>query len=282
MVCINNKKIALSKKKKYCEGYWNSCYSGYYVLGLCLGTSITKIKFSHCGSSTLDEINAFDLAEIKEANIGQINMIKVSSFCGPKGLIWGYDICKSNKKNPLFLGHDILSIIPTYDISPLTGAFTRLVGTIDYPRFPILPGSHVPCAVKYITKKGKAIIYCAIGLGIAANREDKACLLMEDIGTIPFSVQNKGVYIDTILRKLALSVLEVGRNQKIKFKELFLGIKCIIIEQGEIGCALVASPYLSIAQEAYNPEIDYFSVTIDEWEKNISNRFLCNKKLLSK
>ena len=32
-------------------------------------------------------------------NLGQLNLVQVSSFCGPEGLIWGYDIavhCRAN------------------------------------------------------------------------------------------------------------------------------------------------------------------------------------------
>ncbi len=271
------KKIAVSQEKKYCEGMFGSYISDAYVLGIYSAVTKSKIKFSHAGSSVLDSINVFDLAEIREGNIGQINMIKVSSFCGPKGLIWGYDICRTDKKEPLFLGTDILSLIPVYDISPLAEAFTRLVGTVDYPRFPILPGSHVPCAMKSIVGKGECILYCALGLGIAMNREKKACLLMEDVGKIPHTeYNNKEDYKKMILRKLVLSILEVGRNQRIKFKEVFLGIKTIRVYKNEIACALVASPYIAVAEAALPRHIDCFNSDINEWERGAYTEFLYN------
>ncbi len=87
---------SISPYEKYCDGYGNTKSSGNsYLLGFVLSTGKTKKQFYHDGSKMLDEINAFDIAETKGPYIGQINMSIVSSFCGPQGLIWGYDIYAS-------------------------------------------------------------------------------------------------------------------------------------------------------------------------------------------
>ena len=81
-------------EKEYCEGYFSTALGNSYLLGVNYAVAKVRKQFGHEGSSVLDEINAFDMAEITNANVGQINAIKVSSFCGPRGHIWGYDICK--------------------------------------------------------------------------------------------------------------------------------------------------------------------------------------------
>jgi histidine decarboxylase len=268
-----------SSKDKYCEGFYNSKNNYNYILGVNFSVVKEKVKFSHEGSSILDQTNAFDLAEIASANLGQTNMIQVSSFCGPDGIIWGYDICKANI--------EILSLdfknnraksrnIKIYDINPLINAFTRLTGTTDKPRFPFYPGSFVPSALKYITKKGPQIIYAAHGIGIPEDRKNSAAALMEDIGTIPISIDISDIetYKNRILDNLINSIITIGDNQKVKYKEIFVGIKHIIVNEHEIGCALISNPYFLLAQDANLPAKDLAMVNITEWEKNIKNKFI--------
>src|SRR5690606_19271134 len=96
---IRNKDVllqnAISPYENYCDGYGNLSSSGNsYILGLTLGIGVAKKQSSHHGSKMLDEINAFDLAEVSGPYIGQLNMSIVSSFCGVQGLIWEYYIAK--------------------------------------------------------------------------------------------------------------------------------------------------------------------------------------------
>lgn len=257
----------LSKEKDNCEGFFANSKGNNYFLGVNFSVAKAPVKLSHKGSNILDCINAFDLAEIKEANIGQINMMTVSSFCGPKGRVWGLDVCRADKEEslPIKLKQNNKEI-PVYDITPIKNAFKELVGTIDNPKFPFLSGSHVPCAVKTLTIAGKKRIYSALGLGIPVNRDKNACLLMEDVGYIPDKVES-GKYKKNILKNLAQSVLEIGKNQNIEYKEIFVGITDMQIGKNEIGCALVACPYFLLAQKANPSKKDIFTLTLDEWKK---------------
>jgi len=161
-----NKKIPLSPYQKFCAGYNDrATKNNSYFTGFVLATAKTNLQFNHSGSWTLDSINAFDLAEVDNTNLGQINMINVSSFCGPQGLVWGYDYPVMDKrklskiKNLKFKK----KTVPVYSARPLLEATNKLFGTRDHKRFPLMPGSHVPCAGKDIKKIGPESIYSAFG-----------------------------------------------------------------------------------------------------------------------
>lgn len=237
------KDIAFSKYGDFCEGYAPG-QDGKYILCLKFGIGVAKKQFGHQGSATLDQINAFDKAEVEGANLGQINMVTVSSFSGPGGLIWGYDLLSLPKIEIPELNQGGVKV---YSGEPLVFATEQLVGTVTKPIFPVLPGSHVLCASKNIKKTGPCLIYAAIGLGIAEDRNN-ACLMMEDVGEIEkknYSTE----YVLKIKDNLVKSVLEVGKNQRVKYKEVFVIVKVHDIKEDEIGCALVASPYLSLPKK---------------------------------
>src|SRR5260221_12318995 len=90
----NSLQIPMAVHDNYCGGYGNPGSVGNgYLLGLALGVGKTKIT-SQVEAHLLDRIVAFDKAEVKGTNIGQINMVTVSSFCVPMGLISWYDLAK--------------------------------------------------------------------------------------------------------------------------------------------------------------------------------------------
>lgn len=274
--------LALSPYTDYCEGYGNTGASGNsYFLGVNVGIGVTEKKLGHDGSSLLDEINAFDLAETDAAYIGQLNMSVVSSFCGPQGVIWGYDVAK----------HDSLFEVPTrasyprqvthrgqtleiFDGNKLVEATTSLFGTVDARQYPIRPGSHVPFAAKSIKTHQAGIIYSALAIGIAARRDQDACLLMEDAGFIGADLQGEG-YEDRIREKMARSILEIGHNQRVNFQHTFIAIRSKQIETGQVGCALVAAPYFTLARNALpTSDITVASqklaeMSLSEWKSSI-------------
>lgn len=264
---------ALSPYEEYCDGYGNYGASGNgYVLGLVLGVGKDKVKFSHPGSSILDKINAFDLAEVDSAYIGQLNMSIVSSFCGPQGLIWGYDVARVDIKSiNLAEGKKIFNLnnelVNVFSAEPLIEATKSLFGTRDDLRFPLRPGSHVPFAGKNFTYEGPKTIYSGIALGVPENRKTNAVLLMEDIGWIPPMGSKKRManYKEMILTSLAESVMQVGRNQNVNYVDVLVAMKELEITYGEIGCALVAAPYFTLAKNAYVSNLE--SLTLDEWKK---------------
>jgi histidine decarboxylase len=268
----------LAPQAKYCEGFFAGQTQAHYVLGVNFSVAKVAKQFSHDGSSNLDDINAFDLAEVSAANIGQINMMKVSSFCGPKGLIWGYDLCKSktNSNEWGITSDDICADggVRIYSIESLADSFKRLTGTPDSPRFPFLPGSHVPCATKSINREGPCILYSGLAIGIPYIRETQACVLMEDFGTIPLFEKNIDAYEREICINICKSVLQIGKNQRVQYKEIFIGIRRIKVEAGEVGCALVAAPYFVLPTQAVPSPQVLLTVTLDEWEKMVCQDFL--------
>ena len=259
----------IATQDDFCEGLW-ATPSNQCILGINYAVAKTEKQFFHDGSTVLDQTNAFDLAEIANANIGQINLIKVSSFCGPGSLIWGYDIAKAERIALSHLSTALDSDISIYCLDPLADAFKQLTGTVEAPRFPFFPGSHVPCATKSIIEEGDKHIYVAQGLAIPSDRECNACLLMEDFGNLPKFIHNKRAYTDAILLNLAKSILQVGKNQQVNYKECWLGIKDLRINANEIGCALAADPYLKIAKKAFVENID--KISIEEWCQQVTVR----------
>lgn len=278
----------ISSYEKYCSGYGNPGNIGDgYLLGFCLEIGKVPIKFRHPGSDMLDKINAFDMAEATGTYIGQINMITVSSFCGPQGKIWGYDVARHPQLNSpdeilitkLFRADDVE--VSVYSASPLIDATRRLFGTRDNKRFPLLPGAHVPCATKNISKSGPVHLYCAIGIGIPEDREKNACLLMEDIGELTMSINNGDFvkeYKRNVLTQLARSVLEIGENQNVKYKEIYVEMADVNVAGGEMGCALIAAPYFNLASNALTHKhklvSELMNITLHKWESQASPYFL--------
>ena len=136
-----NLKEYISPFERYCDGYGNPGASGKgYFIGLTFGIGKTRVEFEHEGTSILDEINSFDRAEVEDVNIGQINMVTVSSFCGPIGAIWGYHVLRpKNFTTHKFFpqGHikGKTSLIPVYSASSIVDATRALFGTVEQKKF---------------------------------------------------------------------------------------------------------------------------------------------------
>jgi histidine decarboxylase len=273
---IRNLESAISPYDEYCDGYGNLGASGNsYIIGFVLGVGQAGLSLKHDGSQVLSEINAFDRAEVYGTYLGQINMSIVSSFCGPQGLIWGYDIARvQNLRTKHKLGLKTLKYrgrkIPVYSAAPLLTATRKLFGTVDKKHFPLMAGAHVPCAGKSFKDVGPRHIYAAFAIGIAEYREKDANLLMEDLGWLPLKQDKSALvnYKKLVLNNLAESILSVGINQKVKYKEIFLEIIDIEVPEGFIGCSLVAIPYFTLAKKAIPKEgLDsMIKMNLTEWE----------------
>lgn len=263
-------KKTIGTEKSYCDGYFNG-NNNHYIAGLTISIGTADAQLSHPGSKILDEINVFDIAETAEnvgANIGQINLITVSSFCGPSGLLWGYEICSNQKRKKEISRYTHNGKeIPVYDADFLIDAFKCLVGTVSEPRFPILPGAIVPCANKKLIAEGEKHLYGCVGIGIPEDRAKNAILFMEDVGTIEseYTAAEK----TRIMNLMAKAIFEIGKNNKVEYKELLISIKELKIEKGKIGCVLVAAPYIRLAQDAVPKDMELSEVDIDEWEKRV-------------
>jgi len=265
---------ALSDFDYYCTGY---CGKGNYVNALVMTISSHKKKFSHFGSTLLDSIIAFDKAETTEAYIGQINMQIVSSFCGPQGIIWGHDVAKEDERISSLcenLRYEFKGI-QIGNGENLREAAKMLLGTKNNRHFPFLPGTIVPCAGRFHFAEGPTYMYASVAIGIPNNREKEACLLMENSG------QLKETNIDTrqeIMSDTIQSVLEVGRNHGIAYKEIFVDFIQKRLRSNEMGCALVAMPYFLLAKKAFN--INLQEQTLRKWVKSSEKYFLSDRASL--
>jgi hypothetical protein len=109
---------------------------------------------------------------------------------------------------------------------------------------------------KIFFKEGPAFIYSSIGIGIPQRRDKKsACVLMEDVGVLS---ENSLKIKKKVIKNVIGSVLEIGKNQKIK--------------KNEIGCVLVAMPYFHLAKKAFTKKLT--NQTLEEWKKEVKEYFL--------
>ncbi|MFQ5953243.1 MAG: histidine decarboxylase, pyruvoyl type [Candidatus Omnitrophota bacterium] len=261
----------------YSDGYGNPGASGLgyiSVLTLEIGTVTSDMD------EVLEEIVAFDRAEAGGTYIGQINMITASSFNGINGAVWGYHIAKAetianNTLQPLFMKkRSDGTEIPVYPVEPLLDAGKRLFGTDSQRRFPLLPGAHVRSAVKSKTVKGPTFVWSAIALAIAEDRNTAANLFIEDAGhSISLqSEEDRTMFLDRLYRNIAESVIRCGDDQKVQYKEIFVGGKIEWIPEGHVGSALTCAPYVVLARKVVpvgeKPEV-LLNLTLSEWEKTI-------------
>lgn len=253
----------------HCGGYGTPGSSGVgYISVLTLKTNLMK-RSPHL-TAGLEKIVGYDNAEASEAYLGQINMSIASSFCGPTGAIWGYDLARHEKlqtASPLWTvrRHDGTRI-PVFSIDPLIEAGLRLFGTREAKRFPVMPGAHVICAAKWKVSVGPCYVWCAIALGIAENREVDASLFMDDAGEFEPSTSPERVR-ETIVRSVADSVLMIGMHQNICFREIFVGFSFIRLEENDVGCALFAAPYIVLAKKALPTDPESLAgMGLAEWE----------------
>ena len=102
---------------------------------------------------------------------------------------------------------------------------------------------------------------------------------MEDAGHIPSIVctaDDLYNYKKKIAEKLADSVVFIGKNQKVDYKEIFIVVKSVVVKAGEIGSALVAAPYITLAQDAckINNGQSLLDIDIEQWSRQVGSQFL--------
>ena len=267
---------AVGPFEKYCDGYGNNGASGPgYICAMTLDIGLVKQDMD----TVLNSIVSYDRAETQGAYIGQINMLVASSFCGLNGALWGYDLAQaeeiaSGKTTALFEveRHD-LKKIPVYSAEPLLDAAARLFGTNQKRRFPLLPGSHVICAEKEYTSPGPKYIWSAIAISIAEDRTVDSCLFIEDAGEVAIKdAVDLAKFGDELQRKIAKCAVKCGEDNNALYKEIWISYRIKWIPEGELGCALVAAPYLVLAKNAIpdgKPE-GLLKMTISDWEKKMS------------
>ncbi|MDY6794394.1 MAG: histidine decarboxylase, pyruvoyl type [Actinomycetota bacterium] len=250
---------------QYCVGFTGI---GGYCVSPVMAIGSARENFSSSGSPMLDAIMAYDSAEVEDVYIGQINMITVSSFCGPQGVIWGYDVARNEIEGPpLFVEGELWEFngLSIKSGEKLRESSRMLFGTRKNRHFPLLPGGHVSCASKYRSFRGPVVLYAAIAIGIPEDRSCDACLLMEDVGCCnDVLVGGRDLKArKRIAVNMIRSVLGVGENQGISYREVIVDVITREIGRGEVGCALVAAPYFQLARKAYH--YDLTDLSLQEW-----------------
>ncbi|NOZ25690.1 MAG: histidine decarboxylase [Nitrospirae bacterium] len=264
---------AVGSEDDFCMGYLNPGASGNgYISTLKLSVGMVRVE-------NLDEVTegivSYDRCEANDAYIGQINMLTASSFCGLNGAVWGYDLASADNLRGNLLYNQPLpdgSSIPVYNVYPLLDATQRLFGTEAYRRFNPLPGAHVICANKDITKKGPVWVWSAIALSILDDRTSGANLFIEDANTCPADMNYEEVtgFLDGTLRKITNSVVLCGADQGVRYKETFAGYRLLYVPENHVGCALTCAPYVTLARRSIPPgrqPSDLMYMSIDQWEK---------------
>ena len=215
----------------HCSGFFDNPNGRYVVLPYLGVASITKKG----RPQKLEEIAAFDAAQVSFANAGKINAIGVSSFIGPNGRLAGYDFFK--KEDQVI---DSIEGIEICSLDPLLEVTSSILGTIKNPNYPFFPGSMVPCAMKSLSydKEGSSI-YSALSISVPKDKAINPFLLMEDVGL----VENID---DDYFEKAVMSSLEVADMQKINVEKIYISKKEIEIGFNEIGMALVMCPYVHL------------------------------------
>ena len=262
--------------------YENWCASagilpgGGYIAAPLIGFGLCADE-AEGSSPMLQSIVAFDRAESSTANLTQTNLIRVSSFCGVNGLLWGYDLARQ----PLRPHHALADSFgdsnrKVYDLEPLCDATQALLGTVKAPLFPIAPGEHLVCAYKSHTVRGACRLYGAMAIAIAADRSRHADLFMEDHGVLSYSEgedthnQDAQAQENRMLRHLLRSVEQVGENLGVEYSKVFIGLRSWWVPEGHVGCVLTAAPYLHLARNAVPRQpSDLLDMTLDEWVSEV-------------
>jgi histidine decarboxylase len=272
----------VSRYRRYCDGHGSQGALGPgYINALKLETAtVTGGK-----GEILDQIVAYDRAERNGAYMGQINMVAASSFCGPEGWIWGYDLARPRQLYNQVIaektqrGGEKLTV---YSADPLLKATELLFGTETRRRFPLYPGSIVLCAYKEQTTHAKVspeldgpvAVWCYISVSIAADRDNSADLFIEDTGvyTGNDSTTEEDVRrwlarrVDTVLD----SIVECGSNQSVAYKETFISWRFAMLRPDDVATALTCAPYITLAQDAVLNNIrDMRGLSLEEWDERI-------------
>ena len=222
-------------------------------------------------SASLSRTVAFDRAEAAGANVTQTNMVRVSSFNGPDGLLLGHDVLPCDPvRSGLAPGRP-----EALDAEPLLGATRALLGTVDEPRFPIRPGQHLLCAYKEHFVEGPGLMYAAFAIGVPEDRERDADLFMEDVGVFDAHEDEEAQR-----RRLAGALLDsaalVGENLRVRYGRVYVAVRVRRVPEGSVGCALAAAPYLQLARLAVPDDgLDALArMSPPEWERSVAGRFL--------
>jgi histidine decarboxylase len=240
-----------------------------------------------------EKIVTYDRCEAGDANISQVNMITASSFCGLDGAVWGLDLARASlPPDPLFHSQDLFTAekwaafardtaippVTFYNGAGLLEATERLFGHTTHAdrRHPPLPGAHVVCANKSATVRGPGYAFALLGIAIPADREQHACLFIEDTGVIPAKPGTPPPDMPTILAQRRLAVAKsmtlCARNYgDVTYTVAYINAKAVYARHSEVGCALACAPYVLLAQDTV-PRAGtkaLATMSLPDWEEEI-------------
>ena len=190
------------------------------------------------------------------------------------GLVWGLDVARSpsvEAQKPVHTLHVEGKDIPVYDAEPLLDAAKELFGTVNDKKFPIAPGAHVICASKHCVTpqpcEQDLLVYCAIGMAIPEDPKEARCF-MEDVGYTE-DTSDPEAFRKLELQRVANSYIYIGQAQKVKYKEIYVGVKVAKVPKGSSGCALVCAPYVVLAKNAVpkDPK-ELLRMSLPEWKES--------------
>lgn len=183
---------------------------------------------------------SFEQAMIKGAFLGQLNPIPGAQFIGPGNLIVGYDNATLPEQTPHFFLQQGENKIPVYDIEPLIGA------SIGYlKQFPVSPGTFVSMALKSKTMDGPTFVWSALILAVTKDRDQHASVLLLDAGRLNCDGYDQcRMILAEKIKQSALNILQTGSQNKIDFKDVFVGFKILEVPLGYVGTALAVVPFI--------------------------------------
>jgi histidine decarboxylase len=219
---------------------------GGSVAVITLASGVVPIKFR---SRILNEILAFDMAEFL-GHLRQVNTIVVSSFAGPECTLWGYDAARHEALDEqaavLTVERHDGKMIPVRPLQPLLAAGDALLGA-----YPLFAGTVTPCALRTITAPGPCVVSAALGVGIAEHRGRDADLFMEDARVQRRRCRPGAGRADREWAwELAASIVAVGAQQGVLYKEIFAGATSAQVPAGSFGGAVAGIPYCLLPRAA--------------------------------
>lgn len=283
-----------SPDDNYCFGFGSAPTDGYYITTMKISTGSVSLEGLE-NNEILPAIVAYDQAERNGAYTGQVNMMTVSSFSGPRGAIWGYDLAKVDPA--ILRGRKLFDIlqkfgpgpIPVFSMEPLLGATEALFGTEHDRKFPVVAGGHLPTAIKSrdsidpsTGKPAPGWVWSFLSLAIAEQRGVNASFFIEDAGFYPDPTLTEA-QVEKLLsdkaHQVAYSQTLCGHNQSVSFTEIFITWRKLLVNEGYYGTALASAPYILLAQKAYpsgsSSQSDaqmLVNMSLEEWKMAVRYR----------
>ena len=176
-------------------------------------------------NNKLQEIVLFDKAEA-ELGFGQINFRKTSSFCEPGNFVNGINF---NAPFVRALTHFKKDFI-VYDYNKQVESNIKYIQDNGYQS-----GIHICCAGEKEFSRAGDDIYTGVGIGVPKDKKN-AILFMESVGKTEKTSDKEIIY------DIVESIKQIGLNQKIEYKEIYVAYQHKVIKK-DLGCALVVIPY---------------------------------------